>query len=319
MLAALAVALVAGLVALAGWWLSAAAPPPKAPHPFGMGLREAAPATSGVAALLLSWQSAFFNALRAMLTSIRDGGGGAWALLGIGFAYGVFHAAGPGHGKAIISAYIVSSERALARGIAVSVAAALVQAVVAIALVGIVFLLVGGTAATMSRTANAVEIAGFSLVAALGAYLVWKKAGALAILLRGEGAGRASAFDPTCSCGPVDPARTGRTLVQMAGVALGAGIRPCAGAIVVLTLARSYGIFPLGIAATLAMALGTALTTSAIAMVSVYAKRLALRYAGGRGETTARLGAGAELIAAAFVLVIGLALVAGLWDVGGGT
>ena len=41
-------------------------------------------------------------------------------------------------------------------------------------------LLIGGTAATMSATVGRVEMIGFALVAALGAFLVWRKSGALA-------------------------------------------------------------------------------------------------------------------------------------------
>jgi nickel/cobalt exporter len=319
-LAVAATGLVAGLVILAGLLLaSGAAPAPRSPHPFGMGLGEAAGAPpGGVAAWLLAWQSSFFNDLREALRDIRDGAGSGWPLLAIGFAYGIFHAAGPGHGKAVISAYIVSSERALVRGITVSALAALLQALVAIAVVGIVFLLVGGTAATMGRTVAAVEMAGFGLVAALGLFLVWRKAGALSVLASGRDPREAASFDPTCACGPVDPRRTGGSWPAMLAVAVGAGIRPCAGAIVVLTLSRAYGLFPLGIAATLAMALGTALTTSSLAALSVYAKRLALRYASGGSHGTATLAAAAELLAAAAVLVIGVALLMGLWDGRGG-
>ena len=319
-LALFAVAAIAGVVALAGALLAGTAPPaPKSPHPFGMGLREAAPAAQGgLAAWLLAWQSEFFNALRSALSGLRDGQGGTLLLLGIGFAYGVFHAAGPGHGKAIIAAYIVSSERALLRGIAVSALAALIQALVAIILVALIFLVIGGTAATMSRTVGHVETAGFALVVALGLFLVWRKAGALAILVSGRDPREAAALDPTCACGPVDPKRAQGSLPAMLSVAIGAGIRPCAGAIVVLTLSRAYGIFPLGIAATLAMALGTALTTSALAALSVYAKRLALRYASGRGRATALAGAAAELAAASVVLVLGALLLAGMWTGAGG-
>jgi nickel/cobalt exporter len=319
-LAVAAIGLVAGIVILASLLLAGSAPPPpRGPHPFGMGLREAAGAPSGgLAAWLLAWQSSFFNALRTALAGLRGGQGGGALLLAIGFAYGVFHAAGPGHGKAIVAAYIVSSERALLRGIVVSALAALIQALVAIAVVGIIFLLIGGTAATMSATVGRVEMIGFALVAALGAFLVWRKSGALAILVSGRDPREASALDPTCACGPIDPKRTGGSLPAMLTVALGAGIRPCAGAIVVLTLARAYGIFPLGIAATFAMALGTAITTSALAAISVYAKRLALRYASGGGQGGAVVGATAELVAAALVLVIGIALLAGMWGGAGG-
>jgi ABC-type nickel/cobalt efflux system permease component RcnA len=99
-------------------------------------------------------------------------------------------------------------------------------------------------------------------------------------------------------------------------VVLAAGIRPCAGAIVVLVFALSQGLFAAGMAATVAMALGTALTTGAIAALAVFAKALALRVAGGRGAGGALAMAGVELLAAAFVLVLGLTLLFGLWTSG---
>ncbi len=103
---------------------------------------------------------------------------------------------------------------------------------------------------------------------------------------------------------------------DMAGVALAAGIRPCAGALIVLVFALSQGVFAAGIAATFAMALGTALTTGAIAALAVFFKAAALRIAGGRGASGAIAIAGLELLAAAFVLVLGASLLYGLWAVG---
>jgi ABC-type nickel/cobalt efflux system permease component RcnA len=98
---------------------------------------------------------------------------------------------------------------------------------------------------------------------------------------------------------------------DMAGVALAAGIRPCAGALIVLVFSLAQGLLAAGIAATFAMALGTAITTSAIAAIAVFAKTLALRMAGGRGATGAVAMAGIELLAAAFVLVLGASLLLG--------
>ncbi len=74
-------------------------------------------------------------------------------------------------------------------------------------------------------------------------------------------------------------------------------------------------MFAVGIAATFAMALGTALTTGAIAALAVFAKALALRIAGGRGAAGAVAVAAIELLAAAFVLVLGASLLFGLWIV----
>jgi len=82
---------------------------------------------------------------------------------------------------------------------------------------------------------------------------------------------------------------------------------------VVLVFALSQGVFAAGIAATFAMALGTALTTGLIAAVAVFAKSLAVRLARGRGDTGSRIVAGLELLAAAFILVLGASLLAGLW------
>ena len=64
--------------------------------------------------------------------------------------------------------------------------------------------------------------------------------------------------------------------------------------------------------AVLAMALGTALTTSALACLAVFAKRAALRLAGGRGRAGLLALGGLELVAAAFVLVLGAAMLSGL-------
>jgi ABC-type nickel/cobalt efflux system permease component RcnA len=97
---------------------------------------------------------------------------------------------------------------------------------------------------------------------------------------------------------------------------LAAGIRPCSGAIILLVFALSQGLLAAGVAATFAMALGTALTTGLIAALAVFARTLATRIARGRGGYSALLIGGLELAAAAFVLVLGVSLLAGLWTSG---
>ena len=311
LLAASAIAAVAGAVWLLAALFAPVAPAPPARSPFGMGTREAAPAVSGIAAILLAWQSAFFAQLRDGLSALKADGAAWPALMGIGFAYGVFHAAGPGHGKAVIAAYIVSGERALRRGLALSLAAALIQACVAIALVSAVFIALGGTAAQMASTTRVVEMGGFALVAGLGLALVWRKAGRLLDVLRLDGSTARAGCD---DCGHLHgPGAPDASWGSLAAVALGAGIRPCAGALVLLTFARAQGLTGAGIAAVFAMALGTATATGALAALAIYAKRLSLRLAGGRGRAGLLAGAGLELAAAALVLVLGAALLAGVW------
>ncbi len=107
----------------------------------------------------------------------------------------------------------------------------------------------------------------------------------------------------------IDSARTWRA---RAGIVLAAGSRPCAGAVLVLVFAMAQGVPLAGILAVLAMAAGTALTTTALAALAVFAKRAALALAGGRGQAGAMAVGGLELLAAAFVLVLGVAMLAGV-------
>ena len=98
---------------------------------------------------------------------MKESGAALWSLLALGFSYGVFHAAGPGHGKAVIAAYLVASERSLVRGFSLSLAAALVQALVAILLVSTASVMLQATAATMARATTGVELVSFAAVALL--------------------------------------------------------------------------------------------------------------------------------------------------------
>ncbi len=320
LVALLALALVAGALGLIAWLASLWFPPPPPPprNPFGTALpREALPATTGIGAIILAWQSSFYRELTATLKAIAQSPAALPGLLGLAFAYGVFHAAAPGHGKAVISGYIVADKRSLKRGLGLSFAAAIVQALVAIALVGTLTLALNATAKTMASTTFVIEQGSFALVALVGLYVLWRKAGSLVAL------GGSAVHDPA-TCDHVhmpgaDEVSRLRSVREMAGVVLAAGLRPCAGALIILVFANAQGLLWAGIAATFAMALGTALTTGALAALAVFFKFAALRFAGGGSLKGARIIAGLEVLAAAFVAVLGAALFFGLWAAGQGS
>ena len=115
--------------------------------------------------------------MSATIRAAKSDGSAVWTLLGISFAYGIFHAAGPGHGKAVISSYLVANEETARRGIVLSFASALLQALVAVALVAVFAWLLSSTAKTMCSAEKAIEIASYALIAAFGARLVWTKGG----------------------------------------------------------------------------------------------------------------------------------------------
>ncbi|PXW54492.1 ABC-type nickel/cobalt efflux system permease component RcnA [Chelatococcus asaccharovorans] len=298
------------------------APPPAPRNPFGTGLREAAPAATGIGGFILAVQGEFYQLLIRAMRAMKDNGAAFWSLMAIGFAYGIFHAAGPGHGKSVIAGYIVASRQSLRRGLGLSAAAALLQAGVAIAIVAILARVIRATAATVSATANAIEVSSFGAVMLLGLVVLWRKAGNV-VAIAGLGAPpRDCGEDCGQDCGHVHippPAELDRLRDwrDRAGVVLAAGIRPCAGAIIILVFALGQGLFAAGVAATLAMALGTAITTGALAALAVFMKRLALGIAGGRGRGPLVIAA-LEVLAAAFVALTGVALLSGLWASGGG-
>jgi nickel/cobalt exporter len=104
--------------------------------------------------------------------------------MGISFIYGIFHAAGPGHGKAAISSYMVANDETWRRGVALSFASALLQSITAIAIVGIAAVLLGATAKTMGDTVKVIETVSYALIVLIGLRLFWVKGRAFLRLLR---------------------------------------------------------------------------------------------------------------------------------------
>jgi nickel/cobalt exporter len=145
--------------------------------PFGGPRPSAEPQVGGIVGWLLSKQSEFYREMSQTIRAAKSDGRAVWTLLAISFAYGIFHAAGPGHGKAVISSYLVANQETARRGIALSFASALMQSLVAVVIVGVCAWLLNATAKTMCGAEKAIEIASYALIAAFGARLVWTKGG----------------------------------------------------------------------------------------------------------------------------------------------
>jgi len=148
-----------------------------AQNPFGGPRPPAEPQVGGIVGWLLTKQSEFYREMSATIRAAKSDGSAVWTLLAISFAYGIFHAAGPGHGKAVISSYLVANQETARRGIVLSFASALLQSLVAVLIVGICAWLLNATAKTMCGAEKAIEIASYALIAAFGARLVWTKGG----------------------------------------------------------------------------------------------------------------------------------------------
>jgi nickel/cobalt transporter (NicO) family protein len=319
-----------------------------AQRPFAVGAGEGGGgAEGGVTGWILAEQSQLTHLIAGEVHALHGNPAAAWGLVGLGLFYGVVHAAGPGHGKAVIASYMLANERSLKLGAVLALLAALLQALVAIVLVGAAGFVFNATASEMNSAAYWLALVSYCGVAAIGLWLVWRKGGAFIAALRlyfeRESAFRAApayagapwrkpplslsaaayrAGPPGAdsrlleACGHVhmaDPAELNGPFSwrQAAGTVVAAGARPCSGAILVLVFALAQGLFAAGVAATFAMALGVAVTTGALAWIAVFAKQAAMRLAAGENSRLALVARGFEFAAALAVFLFGVALMIG--------
>ncbi|WP_310200063.1 nickel/cobalt transporter [Ancylobacter sp. 3268] len=287
--------------------------PALAQSPFGVA--PPPPAPEGLVGFILAKQAEFYRLLTGAVRAAKQDGSALYLLGGISFAYGVFHAAGPGHGKAVISSYLLANEASLKRGIGLAFASALAQSLTAILVAGIFAVILGATAAAMQRAVFLIEITAYGLIVLLGARLAYVKAGALVRAWRGEpdhvhAAGEACEDGHAHLPGPEALPRGG--VKEWWAAVLSVGLRPCSGAILVLVFSLTQGIFWVGAASTALMGVGTAITVSAVAAIAVFAKHLAVRLAARReGNGIAVALRAVELAAALALVAFGLALLFG--------
>lgn len=252
-------------------------------------------------------------------------------LAALSFAYGVLHAAGPGHGKAIIASYVLANERTVRRGIFLSFLSAFVQALSAILLVGILVVAFKATGIDIRRWEALLETISWAVVALVGVWLLYGQ-----LVRLGWIGGRAGAHvhahthahhehaqghadhhghdhhhhDDGCDHAHMpDPRQLDGELSwrKAMSIALAVGIRPCTGAIVVLVFALSQGLLWAGVFATFAMALGTAITVSALAALAVGSRDLAERLGGGSSGWVRGVQTVAGIGGATAVMVLGVA------------
>ncbi|HEV7371037.1 high frequency lysogenization protein HflD [Arenibaculum sp.] len=282
----------------------------------------------GLTALVHEGQRTLHAGLADALRAVRAAGpGAAWGLIAASFLYGVVHAVGPGHGKAVISAYVLADARHLRRAVGLSFAAALLQAVTAVAVTSVALHLLGATARDAAGTAAVLERGSFALVALVGGIMAWSGTKRLLAARAGSGHrddrhGHGGDHDhdhvhvhdhghACCGHAHVPPPRAldDPSWRRSAAIVLAIGLRPCSGALLVLVLANVMKIQAAGIAATFAMALGSAIAVSVLAALALAAREAALALAGiSGGRRLEAAGAAVAAAAGLFVLVAGLVL-----------
>ena len=281
-------------------------------------------------------QQAFYGQMSGALRQIKTGSAMAatWTLMLLSFGYGIFHAAGPGHGKAVISAWLLATENELKRGVVISFLSAIIQALTAIVLVSVLLLVVASAGATARNVAGVLESASYGLIGLMGLYLIWTALQGLRPakahpqrdalqrqsdnhhfdsfqpMTNAHHHGASHQHGPDCGCGHAHLPEASQvkgdwSFARAFSLAFAVGIRPCTGAILVLVFANALGLYWAGIASTFAMAVGTFITVSAIAALAVYSKKLALRFASQDDRWINWLGFGLRLGGGAAIAFLG--------------
>ncbi len=265
-------------------------------------------------------QGDLYRGLAKAVHAVKDEGSfrAAFWLLGLSFFYGVVHAAGPGHGKAVIAAYLVGNERAVRRGIILSFLSAATQGVTAISAVGILAALLGFISREVADVATVLEMASYAMIAGIGGYLVVQTV--RSIIAGRDTHAHHHAHDRTHDhddhhhehehdrtlVAPEDDTSWRKGFAVVAAV----GMRPCMGAVLVLLFALAQGVFFFGVLATAAMSLGTAITVAVLAVLASGARNIALRLAGTMDGWLLWTYWGLSLTGGLILLIMGLALLA---------
>jgi ABC-type nickel/cobalt efflux system permease component RcnA len=321
-------------------------------HPFAIAEQRLSTSSTGwlaeFFAQMAMWQSHFYRQLTGAVRAWQQDGWAAWLLLGLSFAYGVFHALGPGHGKAVLAAYVLANRETVKNGAILALLSAFLQALVAISLVGIAAGVLNVSGLALTRATWWLEIASYAMMVALGAWLVFRQmirpvwrwltqrlARASTAPVKSDDSHSAKSKSQAnhdhhhhhdhhdhahCAhpahresgatelaprlqphdthqhdehCGHLhapDPAMlTGRlTWSKASSAILAVGLRPCTGAIFVLVFSLAQGFFIAGVAAALAMGLGTGLTVAALTTASLWVNQATVSVVGGQQRLVGR-------------------------------
>lgn len=235
--------------------------------------------------------------------------------------YGVLHALGPGHGKVVIATFLATHPTRVKTSIRLTLLASLLQGSVAIVLVTVMLVLLKTSSRQLHLSSFWLEKGSYLLVIGLGVMIGYRALRSLWRTLRPRPAPVFRTFKPhhqhddQCGCGhahlPTPQQMSGNLSVKtQLLVVVSMGLRPCSGAIMMLLFAKVIGVYGWGVISAAVMALGTALTISAIGLLVQQARTVAQRLAqpGVTAGMTRLLIPALALTGSLILIVAGIAL-----------
>ncbi len=250
---------------------------------------------------LAVWQKQLKDTMAGLIEQARSERrpGPILYLLLLAFCYGVLHAAGPGHGKAVVTSFILSQKRSLAGGLLLGNGVALAHGIAGIILVlAVHFILKSGLIGPLQTVTRTTQYISYSLITLLGAALVIK------CFIKWRSAGRDNRKP-----GENTAAGSGK---RMLPVVIAVGMIPCPGVVMVMLFAMSMNLIGLGIILGLCIAAGMAVTITLVVILAMYGKGLMLKALGRDSRLAKRIEFGIEATAGVLVAALGGLLLVGM-------
>ncbi len=253
--------------------------PPKPPHPF--------------LAKIAFWQYQLNQKMAGLVREAKQTGSlrPLLSLMLMAFVYGILHAAGPGHGKAVAMSYLISRGGKIGPGILFGSLIALFHGMSAICLVLVLhYVLQKGVSGSLEAVSHKTKLVSYSLISLMGTALFIRS---LLSWRREE-------------CQPESPGDGEAKQRGPLAVALTVGMVPCPGVVLVMLFSLSMNMIGLGILLGLSLSAGMAMTISMIVVLGLVGKSLILKTVGRRQELAKTVERVLETAAAFMVILLGL-------------
>jgi ABC-type nickel/cobalt efflux system permease component RcnA len=241
------------------------------------------------------WQQQLNQKIAALIREARERGSiqPLLSLIAIAFIYGVLHAAGPGHGKAVATSYLLSRGRKLSGGILLGNSIAFFHGVSGVVLVlAVHFVLKSGISGSLESVTRTTQLISYGLIVLLGAVLLTKSLFSWRSKPGNEGSYQTHASEE-------------KRMAPLA-MALAVGLVPCPGVVLVMLFCLSLNAVGLGLVLAFFLILGMAMTISAVGVAGLAGKNLAFGVLERRHRLVKRFQRIIESAAAFLVMLLGL-------------
>lgn len=235
----------------------------------------------------------FTNKIKNLFAKSKDNPLALLSLMLFSFAYGLFHAAGPGHGKMLVGSYFLANGGSYLRAFWLCVKIGFIHVVGAFMLVFVsTYFIKMFMGKLVSDVTFYTTIFASSLVLILAFYLIYKKI--------------TTKHQASCSCGSCCHS----TRKQELSIALAAGLVPCPGTIAIFILAFTFGNYLSGFLSAVALVLGM---STIIFVVSIFGNFIHVKTSKSFNSLLSKV----EYIGLALLVILGLIMLLSAFSFGG--